>query len=85
MIKSCLLSHKSYVELIDDRVSIIRNDHSARLHKAGSMDAETMGDAATRMVLAIYRNQLVHVFVPYSLLAMIVMAAPQSRRALPIG
>lgn len=85
--RSCLLSHQTYVNLDPQTslVTICAVDHGSRLNKANHMAGQILSDAATHMVVVIYRNQLVHAFVPYSLLAMVVQSAARRTAALTIG
>jgi len=83
VICSCLSSHQSYVNITADFVTIAPVDHGDRLEKASHIHDGTIADAATHMVLVIYRNQVVHAFVPYSLLSMIIVNASRSQSLLP--
>lgn len=85
VIRSCIDSHRSFVNLVGDQVTIAQVDHGKRLNQAHHMKGQTIADAATHMVLAIYRNQLVHVFVPYSILSMIIINASKRSALLPLG
>lgn len=85
VVRSCLLSHSSYVKLENDYVTIASVDHGDRLDQSKHIKGETIADAATHMVLVIYRNQLVHAFVPYSLLSMIVVRASKQQEVLSTG
>ena len=85
VIRLCLSSHQNYVNLEADFVTIASVDHGDRLDRVSHMQGGTIADAATHMVLVIYRNQLVHAFVPYSLLSMIILKASKSQSTLTKG
>ena len=85
VVRSCLQVRQDFINLKDDYVTIAAVDHGDRLDQSKQLKGETIADAATHMVLVIYRNQMVHAFVPYSLFSMIVIKSSISQQKLCRG
>jgi len=85
VIESTLSSHSSVVQITAGRVTIAQVDHGDRLKAAKHINKQTLADAASHMILVIYRNQMVHAFTAYSILSMLMVSRARHTQTITVG